>query len=239
MNEITALLESNAFRTILAIVGIAVTVTLYRLNRKRKEFSYEVVRNNRLFQLDDRLKSRVQISLDGKIVQDLSLAIIDVSNTGNEPIRRDDFDLPFELKFGSNAEIISARIISAKPGDLDAHLSTTTTDVVLQPLLLNKGDRLSIEVITAESTRNISHSVRIVGIPEVKASIRPSKNYWELAVLFSIAIAFIVMGWFTLILQFKRNIWVFSARIDISISVFLLGFSGYVVTRFIKGTKRT
>jgi hypothetical protein len=227
MHDMIGLLDSNVLRTLLAVLGIVVSVTIYRLNKKRKELSYDIVRNAKLFLLNDELKSRVQVALDGKPVNDLSLAIIDIANTGNEPIQKDDFDKPFTLKFGSEAEIISARILGAKPDDLDVHLSTNASDVILQPLLLNKGDGMTIEVLTAESSTKISHSARIVGIPEVKSSIKQPLSTWEkifrlLLVIYGVFL--LVMLWRTLALQFRRNVWVFSARIDISILMLSLIF---------------
>jgi hypothetical protein len=168
MNELKAILDANSTRTILAMVALAVPFTIYFLNRKRKALCFDVVRNDKLFQLDEELKSRVQVTVDGRLVDNVSLVIIDIMNTGNEPIKKDDFDKPLSFFFGDNAEVISARVLGAKPDDICAQLSVMPASVSLDPLLLNKSDSMSIEIILTKSTKMISHTARIVGIPDVK-----------------------------------------------------------------------
>ena len=46
----------------------------------------------------------------------------------------------------------------------------------MDPLLLNKGDKISIEVLVTQKPSKISHTVRIVGISEVKSSINTSQD---------------------------------------------------------------
>jgi phosphate transport system substrate-binding protein len=111
MAQLKALLDSNATRTLLAIAAIAVTIAIYFLNRKRKALWFDVVRNDKLFLLDEELRTRVQVTVDGRLVSDVSLVIIDIVNTGSEPIRKDDFDKPLSFDFGNDAEVISARVL--------------------------------------------------------------------------------------------------------------------------------
>jgi len=87
MSQLAALFESNAFRTLIAIVAIGVSILIYRLNKKKKALSYEVLRNDRIFRVVGSLASRVQITVDGKSANNVSLILVDIQNTGNEPIK--------------------------------------------------------------------------------------------------------------------------------------------------------
>jgi hypothetical protein len=118
MNNLHAILESNVSRTVLAFAAICVTLVLYRLNRKRKALSYRVLRNQPLFRLPERYKNRVQVTVDGVGFQDVSLVIIEIANTDNEAIKRDDFDTPLTFSFGPDAEVLSAQLLWTKPLDL-------------------------------------------------------------------------------------------------------------------------
>ena len=189
MIPLRALLEANSVRTLLAIIAIGVSIVLFRLNRKKKGLSYEIVRNNRLFKVDSSLQSRIQVIVDGKPAINVTLVIIDIQNTGNEAIRREDFDVPCRFSFGSGAEVISTRILEAKPRDLAANIAVGDRSITLEPLLLNSGDRLSIEVLLTDSTSAVVQSGRVVGIAEIKNIIRKAhrSDYTWWAVFLSIA----------------------------------------------------
>ena len=236
MHALKELLDSNVVRTILTILGIVVSVTIYRLNKKKKELSYEIVRNNRLFQLNKELKGRVEIKLDGKVVQNLFLAIIDIANTGNEPIKKEDFDKPLTLKFGDESQIISARVLGTKPDDLGVQLAINTAEVVLDPLLLNSGDGISLEVIMTAAAIRITHSARIVGVPQVRTSIRTSRDFAEKAVVVLFGAVMVAVACLMIVRQFQNNVWIFSKHVDISI---MLGFGVFFAFVLIRHERRS
>ncbi|ADW68598.1 hypothetical protein [Granulicella tundricola] len=153
MTHLNDYLESNSVRTLLAIIAILVSIGLFWLNKKKKTLSYEILRNDRLFKLNLNLENRIQITVDGSPAEDIRLVIVDIQNTGNEPIKRDEFDMPLRFNFGNGAEIVAARVLSTKPADLGALIETGKTDVTLQPLLLNKGDGLSVEILVTGQSR--------------------------------------------------------------------------------------
>jgi hypothetical protein len=171
MATIRTLLDSNISRTVLAIVAIAVSISIYFLNRKRKALSYEVVRNDELIKVDEGLRNRVEITVDGNPTSGVTLVIIDIQNTGNEPIKKEDFDKPLSFMFEDPAKVISARVLGTKPKDLGAVMNTAQDSVSLCPLLLNKGDAISVEILLTGRTKNVTHSARVVGISEGKGSL--------------------------------------------------------------------
>lgn len=169
MKDLQAALESNAFRSILALTAICVSICVYLLNRKRKALSYQITRNDQLFRIDEQLKKNLQITVDGRPAQDISLVLIDIENTGNEPIKREDFERPLTFIFANDAEVISARVLRTQPGDLDARLTTKEATVSLSPILLNSGDSASIELVLTSAAGFITHTARIVGVSKVRA----------------------------------------------------------------------
>jgi hypothetical protein len=171
MSQLAALFESNAFRTLIAIVAIGVSILIYRLNKKKKALSYEVLRNDRIFRVVGSLASRVQITVDGKSANNVSLILVDIQNSGNEPIKRDDFDTPLQFEFGAKAEILSARVLRTKPSDLVATIDVDESKLTLNALLLNKNDSLTIEALVSAPDEKLKHSVRIVGVADIKTSI--------------------------------------------------------------------
>lgn len=185
MGNLTSFFESNAFRTVLSVAALVATVTFFFLNRKKKGLSYSVVRNDQLFQVSDALIPRVEITLDGRRVANLSLVIIDISNSGNESIKSEDFEKPLTYTFGENLEIVSSRILRKSPEDLDAKISVSKTTLQLEPLLMNAKDSLSVEIILTAYSQKISHSARVVGVKKIEVlnsnrpiNIRPAVIEW-------------------------------------------------------------
>jgi hypothetical protein len=168
MTSLHAILESNVSRTLLAFAAICVTLLLSLFNRKRKALSYRVLRNQPLFRLPERYRNRVQITVDGVIFQDVSLVIIEVANTGNEAIKREDFDTPLTFSFGPGSEVLSAQLLGTTPPDLGAVINIVGNQVSLSPLLLNQRDELAAEVILSTTANAITHTCRVVGIPNVR-----------------------------------------------------------------------
>jgi hypothetical protein len=195
MGYIRAFFDSNVVRTLLAIIAIGVSIAIYRLNKRKKALSYEITSFDKLFHAPSLLKERVQIIVDGKVANDINLAIIEIQNTGNEPIKREDFDSPLKFSFIGEGEILSSRILSTKPADLDAVINAEPSSLSLQPLLLNSNDRVRLEVLTSTAKYKIQHSARIVGISEIKSSLakhrrNQSRDWIFVASLFALVLVF-------------------------------------------------
>jgi len=195
MTQVTAqsqsFFESNAIRTMIAIIAIIVSVTLYFLNRKRKTLTYRVVRRGRLFQGPDALQGRLQILLDGSPATDVSLVLIEILNSGNEPIQAADFRKPLRFQFKQPSSVLGARVFWTRPRDLDARTDFDKNGVELTPLLLNAGDAVTLEVLLDNFEGQIEHTVRVVGISQVRASEGSFERYrgwrtWVLTFLFAL-----------------------------------------------------
>jgi len=162
------LLESNITRSILAALAICVSFIIYRLNRKRKALSYRIVTKTTLFDIDREIGSRVQVLLDGEPADKIGLVLIDIENTGNEPIRPDDFIKPLIFTFAPGTRVISADVTATKPDNLDATVSFEASNVTVEPLLMNAGDQMSIKVLLRQFDGTVKGDARIVGVREVR-----------------------------------------------------------------------
>jgi hypothetical protein len=147
MSTLADILESNITRTVLAALAIGVTLGIYLLNKRRKSLSYRIVSKTKLLSVDEAIGGRVQILLDGEPAANLGLVLIDVENTGNEPIRSEDFVRPLVFLFPARAAVISAEITKAKPSNLGATVSFDSSSVTLAPTLMNPADSVSLKVL--------------------------------------------------------------------------------------------
>src|ERR1019366_1622938 len=94
LQDLVTILRDPMVRTILAIVAICVTVSLFLAGRRKKRLSYLLSDTLVLGVHEAVTPSRVQILFDGALVTEVHLVLITVNNWGNEAIRVDDFERP-------------------------------------------------------------------------------------------------------------------------------------------------
>jgi hypothetical protein len=145
METFASLLRDPMARTILAVVAICVTVSLFLLGQRlrRKALTYTIV-ETRVLSVHEEVKGRVQILFDGTPAKDVCLFIITINNSGSEPIRAEDFERPLGFQWEGPAQILTADLVSARPPSLRPVIKTGVSEITLEPLLLNGGDWLQI-----------------------------------------------------------------------------------------------
>jgi hypothetical protein len=171
MDTLASILRDPMARTILAVVAICVTVSLFLLGQRlrRKALTYSIL-ETRVLSVHEEVKGRVQILFDGASARDVCLFMITINNSGSEPIRTEDFERPLTFQWEAPAQVITVDLVSAKPASLRPVIKTGVGEFTLEPLLLNGGDCLQIKALVNESG---PHSVdgRIVGVKELKQGI--------------------------------------------------------------------
>jgi hypothetical protein len=154
----------------LALVGIAVSVVLYYLQRRRKALSYDVVSRTPLMSVKEEVQGRVQILFDGTPVSAAHMVVIRVTNSGNVPIVPSDFLRPLKFGFGETVQILSAEIMETSPSNVEASLESDSKAVVLTPVLLNAGDTVTFKVLLAQFAGKIEVDGRVVGVKQVQTA---------------------------------------------------------------------
>src|SRR5208283_2997382 len=140
-------------RTILAIVAICVTILLFLVGRRRKGLSY-LLSDTRVLGVHEAVNpSRVQILFDGAAVTEVRLLIITLNNSGNEPIRVDDFERPLRFSWPEPARILTAEVAEVSPEGLQPTINAGVDEIVIDPLLLNPGDWLRIKILINQATK--------------------------------------------------------------------------------------
>jgi hypothetical protein len=109
----------------------------------------------------------LQVVVDGKTVKSPFVSVLQLSNTGSRPILTADFEGPIKIQASKPSEILKAQVDEAAPSSLVAKAEVTGGVILLQPLLLNPGDRLAFTVVTANSRPEFVVSGRIAGVHEV------------------------------------------------------------------------
>jgi len=168
MDSFVATLRDPAARTVLSVLAVCVTVSLFLLTQRqrRKALTYSV-EETRVLSVHDEVKGRIQILFDGTPASDVCLIKIKVKNSGGEPIRVNDFDRALRFQWENSARILLAEVVRTRPLNLRPAVSAGVSEFVLEPLLLNRGDWIEIKALVSQGGL-FSVDGRVVGITEVK-----------------------------------------------------------------------
>lgn len=162
-------------RTILALVAIFITVSLFLAGRRRKRLSYSFS-STRVLGVHELVNAgRVQILFDGAPVTEVHLVIITVKNWGNDTIRTDDFERLLQFSCSEPARILSAEVAEVSPESLQPKIRVGVHEIVVDRLLLNPGDWFQIKTMINQFNK-LSVDARIVGVKQITKAAASAKT---------------------------------------------------------------
>lgn len=140
------------------------------------------------------MSSRVTVQLDGRAVRNLHLLVFGLRNSGHRAIAAGDFERHLTISFGEG-QIVSAEVSSQLPSNIDARISISESRIHLQPLLLNPGDQLLIQVLLSAARPTSSVDVRILDISALAPiNCRPRLPPFLQSGLPTMIIVFLIIG---------------------------------------------
>ena len=149
---------------VIAVLGIGAGFWVYWLQRQKKELAFGMISSRRMLSIADEVSSRVTVQLDGNSITDLHLLVYGLKNSGHRAIAPSDFERPLSITC-SDGQVVSAEVTSQLPSNLGATLAISESRVELQPLLLNSGDQLLIQILLSAPIPATTVDARIVDIP--------------------------------------------------------------------------
>jgi len=171
MDQLLALFRDPQWQfwgVVVGLLSIAVAFIVWWLSREHKELSYTVLSEAAIVNPADDVGGRLQVLFDGEDVKNLTAVVLSLTNTGNTPILRTDFDEPLTIRFADGAKILDATGIGS-PDTLVAKVDHTVDVATLQPLLLNSNDTISLAFLVDNHVRGkVRIGGRIVGISQTK-----------------------------------------------------------------------
>ncbi|MGH2605063.1 MAG: hypothetical protein ACRDG5_00590, partial [Anaerolineales bacterium] len=99
----------------------------------------------------------------------LSLILLRIENTGNQPILEGDFNQPIRLSISPTAAIGEVSVQETRPtGILLTPSLISSSEVRLSPTLLNPGDQAIIRILAVNNHGTLSIDARIAGLPQLE-----------------------------------------------------------------------
>jgi len=151
---------------VLAAAGIAVAILVYRWQRERRTLHYEMLSSSALLRSDHREVTGLQLLYNGQPVKDPHLLRIRFINTGNKEILPEDFKVPVGVS-AENSKVLVADVIDTSSRDIDLSLSFADGEAWFEPVLLNAGDSVTVQVMYEDYDKYRVRG-RIAGIKEIE-----------------------------------------------------------------------
>jgi len=169
-------LRDPAVQTVLAVLALVIAAAIYWKQRTRKSLGYEVLSISPLSSVSPSTlggyqKVGLKFTFDGVVISQAHFITARFANTGNVPIKKEDYDEPMSLSFGKSANVLAYRGLEKKPETIQLSLKPDAGDVgkvVVDPTLLNSKDSFVIEVLVSGFDGKITPRGRIVGVKEIQ-----------------------------------------------------------------------
>lgn len=183
-------------------------------HRRKKELTYRILSEIRIhLSADEAFRHRLKILFDGQPVESGVSLQIKLTNTGNVPIDAEEFKKPIRFEFG-DARLLYFTVQETEPEDLNVKLTakkhelddTVVNAVQINPLLLNRGDSVTLALIAdGYQTGNIKITGRVKGTQLQALTLADIKRrqFRKKLVFAALSILFIVISMFL----FAMNLW--------------------------------
>ena len=153
---------------VIGAVGIIVSIVIYFLQRNVKRFAYRILTETSLVSVGRKVRGKIKVFYDDKEIETLYLVVLEIFNNGNLEIRTADFEgQPITIDF-PNSNLVSVEVSKTSPKSLKPVISYEPTQVTIKPLLLNKKDSFTLELIFSKYGHVAQFHARIVGVKEIE-----------------------------------------------------------------------
>jgi len=152
----------------LTVVGIAISIIIWRYGNFDKKLSTVLITQEHLAEYSGKGINGIQISIDGITLEKPYLSIIQIKNSGDIPISKNDFEKPIEISLNANASISKVNVFNIQPQEMPIDIAHTPNTISIMPMLLNPNDELSLSIVTSGAEPTFKIQSRIAGIQSIK-----------------------------------------------------------------------
>lgn len=185
-----------------AVVGLAgIFAAVYLRDRPVTALRVDILSNSPVVSVDSGVSSDVTVTYRNQQVRSLSLILLRLTNTGNQPIKATDYSAPLAIMIGDSAGIGEYVVQEVDPSDLKLTLSLAAPNVLeLAPALLNPGDRAILRLLAFNNDSTLAITARIAAVRRLDIrtaaatdSDSRTKSPWLVILLGSVTVVVFVM----------------------------------------------
>ena len=164
---------------VLAVLAIIISVLL---QRRKKALSYEIVSKTPVLSTAEEIAGKLQIRFQGESVQGVYLLVIRIINTGNIPIASSDYERPLSIHFYKETRVLTGEVSQSDPININAQIEVHDQSILVMPVLLNKGDSITIKALVSNYSCMPKFDGRIIGVKNISPRTDTS-YYWASALM--------------------------------------------------------
>jgi len=169
-------------------LGVLIPIIIYFWQRQIKEVSY-VYSVTPLLRHEKEVIGRLQIFFENKPVEKVSLVLVKIINSGNAPIKAEDYEREITLSFGEKAQVLTCSVEETEPKDLRIPTVIEGNKVRLEKVLFNRRDWAKLKILV-NNYEKFDIEGRIVGVKTIK-NLKQTRG--EIYVSIMILIAYVIV----------------------------------------------
>lgn len=186
---------------VLAVAALFASFLTYQLQRSRRGVTYEVISRTNLLTVREELEGKLQVLYEGEPAKSLTLIVLKVWNSGNQPILSADFERPISFCTGKASRLLTAAVTQLEPPELVADFAVSENILVVKPSLLNSGDAVTFKLLVRDAGSSLCPDARIVGVKSVRQAGQGSKLF---PVLATTAMVLLAVGFYLIFANVPR-----------------------------------
>jgi hypothetical protein len=114
------------------------------------------------------MSGKLRITFEEKPVEDVELIAIKLVNSGSRPILLEDYVRPVSFDFGRGTDLLTAEVGATEPDDLKPNPPRIEgTKIVLDPVMMNGGDSMTLRILTSRFQGKITVDGRIADVKRI------------------------------------------------------------------------
>lgn len=176
MVEFVDIMDPNLFAAIVgALIGVAGTVLLYHLGKKRMKVTYEKSSVSTMINVHDEIKDKIKVEYEGKPINKVYSFNVKIKNTGNTEVEK----LPVLFEFDSNTKIlgINFETIPNREFYIEKKETDKESDIKYEIEFLNPKDQVFFNILTADNrSESLSLYAHVKGLKFYESRIITTKE---------------------------------------------------------------
>jgi hypothetical protein len=174
--RVLQILRDQIWQFVSALVGALAILTAYHvfiLQQEVKALQVVILASTSLVEVEQSVAEEIEVLYKDQTVTNLSLFQVKVENSGNQPIREEDYAKPIQFVFPPHAEIVEAVILESSPPSIGMTVQTERNSATLSPVLLNQEDRTIARFLVSNMPSSggpqpFTVDARVVGVKDIK-----------------------------------------------------------------------
>lgn len=138
---------------LVGIVAVGATLWVGRRQMQVKKIEYVVDSSEQLLSLDRTVRSGLQITFNGEVVEQLYSHSIRVLNRGNTAIVATDYADPLEIRWPDGFKLTDVTVGHIEPASMSVEIVRAQDHIRLPPIFLNPGDGYTVTLLAQQPER--------------------------------------------------------------------------------------